>query len=221
MILSILANTTHHWVSPNSKTGFTIKSASKQRNHQLTILPHYWSFRLRPPIFEYAKETFYPNKQQLRSDLVNCAVSRLPAREPTWCCVLASLPVTTNYSVPIFQINRKCSKLKIFCPVIWWLNTEGAQISQIFIAFNTWTIANHQLKSPNTPKCQISSNSLRSRAANISRLVLSVLSSWARAAEWFVLLRLYLCFAIISSCCANYSWAGSLSNVVEIFMFRC
>ena len=122
--------------------------------------------------------------------------------------------------MPIFQINRKCSKLKIFCPVIWWLNTEGAQISQIFIAFNTWTMANHQLKSPNTPKCQISSNSLRSRASNISRLVLSVLSSWARAAEWFVLLRLYLCFAIISSCCANYSWAESLSNVVEIFMFR-
>ena len=120
MILSILANTTHHWVSPDSKTGFTIKSASKQRNHQLTIWPQYWPFGLRLDHSgtEYANESCYPSKQQLRSDLVNCAASGLPAREPTWCCVLASIPLTTNYSVPIFQINRKCSKLKIFCSVM-------------------------------------------------------------------------------------------------------
>ena len=127
------------------------------------------------------KQLFYFLRNQQFSfgptlSIVRCLDCGLAAREPTWCCVLASLPLTTNYSVPIFQINRKCSKLKIFCSVIWWLNTEGAQISQIFIAFNRWTMVNHQLKSPNTLKCQISSNSLRSRAANISRLVLSVVS---------------------------------------------
>ena len=53
--------------------------------------------------------------------------------------------ISLYFSVPSvlpanFLIKTKCIELKTYChrSCVWWLNTEGAQIYQIFIPFNTW-----------------------------------------------------------------------------------
>ena len=105
------------------------------------------------------------------------------------------------------------------------------------------TIANHQQKNANTPKCQISSNSGGSRAAvacrQFTRLSTKLpsltgynglyLLSWCHLQTWpgcwldceSLLQFSSLLFAIISSCCANYSWAELLVKCSWDFYVYC